>query len=117
MLLNRSFSEVSLCVSLNLREFTSLFPSYRFSTLVLEWTLCRFTPSARLMPTSALAGQDVQDQASVTGNIIFQDFHIQLRTVLCWNHVPAHTRGREAATCIILHLILHYLIFVSVHVR
>lgn len=45
-----------------------MFSVNRFSILALEWTLCRFIPSARLTPTSVLAEQDVQDQGSVTGN-------------------------------------------------
>lgn len=46
----------------------TFFSLNRFSILALEWMLYRFIPSARLMPTSVLAEQDVQDQGSVTGN-------------------------------------------------
>lgn len=58
------------CTSLHQSDtiFYSLFSLNRFSILALEWMLYRFIPSARLMPTSVLAEQDVQDQGSVTGN-------------------------------------------------
>lgn len=46
----------------------TFFSLNRFSILALEWMLYRFIPSARLMPTSVLEEQDVQDQGSVTGN-------------------------------------------------
>lgn len=42
---------------------------HRFSILALEWMLCRFIQSARLMPTSVLEEQGVQDQDSATGNV------------------------------------------------
>lgn len=67
-------SSLFICASLNQADIFSLYcslpllPVARCSTLALAWMLYRCTPSARLMPTSVLAEQDVQGQASATGN-------------------------------------------------
>lgn len=52
------------------------FHPIRFSIHVLEWMLCRFFQSARLMPTSVLEEQVVLDRASVTGKISLSNLFI-----------------------------------------
>lgn len=52
------------------------FHPIRFSIHVLEWMLCRFFPSARLMPTSVLVEQVVLDRASVTGKLSLSNLFI-----------------------------------------
>lgn len=66
--------------------FMFCFHPIRFSIHVLEWMLCRFFPSARLMPTSVLVEQVVLDRASVTGKLslsnvfIFNFYHAEATT-------------------------------------